>query len=842
MSGHMKNSITHFERYTTVGMTEGRQQRLTTTHAVRSRADFLYGLCVVLCAGCSGNSAQPPTTGAGASTSESGGTASAGARFAAGGTTSAGGAVALGGSAALGGSGVGGLPNSSGGVNSAGGSMPTGTTTAVGGQATSAGSTSGGASNTGGLSSVTGGKSAAIGGGSATGGVVTGGAAATGGAVSTGGAPVSGGQTSADASTPTGHCDDLVESDILQHWSAGAADNPPATTTLSILGTGQALMGQQALRAVTNAGFDFWLRYSYINPVAVTGYDELRFAIRSLNTTPNGWQGNFPVAVLEDAAGARQTFTPTTQLLNSDGAAWVPIRVPLASGNGWQASTASIDLSRLAAIEIHADTWDYGFTLDINALSFEQTGAVCPCPLSCSQHGQCAAGSYTCLCDLGYAGPDCSACADGYTAQPSGTCALTVDGTAQVWPNAFSTSNSDPWLMAHHDDITEIDPKVLVLNFANPATPTMANNLLNSIFAAFAEASRQQGYRDATALPQLHYQLTKLVDLRDGVNGRPAAPAGYAYDNSTLYPATGSRPATYDSSNPPSFGSFDYAALFSASFAQWYNYPDPNQAGQYLDLCTLVEQGALNEVWMVASQDKPDAVPAEVLETKPLYTATGNRVPSSAERCAGNGCFANNVPFCGRSLRIGFVNYNRGPGCFMESLSHGLEHAMNHQVAPALSEWFIPFASFDLDQRYGLPFSSWYELGCTTLPATPCLTYPTQTSAHVQRTNLNQTIDPFDAICGNVHYPPNGQHDYDINNSIAVQSSCENYGTHSGNAGADKLTVVTSDIWMGPYGTLAADCDGPFLVWWWQNMPGYQSGKTFTDGRPMKSVWPLLYY
>jgi hypothetical protein len=638
----------------------------------------------------------------------------------------------------------------------------------------------------------------------------------------------------------TGHCGDLIEADILARWTSGASDDPPASTTLSVLEAGSSLLGK-ALRAVTNSGFDFWLRYLYPAAVDVSTNDELRFAVRGLNQTPIGWQGNFPVVVLEDADSARATYSPTAQHLGTSGAAWDAVSVPLRGGPGWQVAGGPVDFTRLAAIEVHADTWDSGFTLDLDAMSFEQAGTSCPCPVACSQHGRCASESYACLCDLGYAGSDCSVCSAGFAAE-NGACALPVDGSASVWPNAYSKANSDAWLMVHHDEIAELRPRVIALNFANPATPTMANDLLNAIIGAFSEASRAQGYRDAQAKPQLLYQLVKLVDLRDGVGGRPAPPSGYPYDNSTLYPATGNRPLTYDAQNPPAFGSFDYASLFSSAFAPWYGYPNPDDPGQYLDLCTLVDRGEVHELWVVASGDKPDAGAAEVLETKPNYTATGNRVDASAERCAGNGCFDANVPFCGRSLRIGLVNYNRGPGCYVESLSHGLESAMNHRVAPGVSEWFARFAGFDLDQRYSLPFSSWYGLGCPTLPLTPCLSYPTPTSARIVEPDLNLTLDPFDAVCGNVHYPPNGQSDYDINNPAVVESSCSDFGRHSGANGADAVSQVTSDLWMLPYGTLAGDCDGPFLVWWWQNMPSYQSLKTFDDGRPMKSVWPFLYY
>jgi len=138
-----------------------------------------------------------------------------------------------------------------------------------------------------------------------------------------------------------------------------------------------------------------------------------------------------------------------------------------------------------------------------------------------------------------------------------------------------------------------------------------------------------------------------------------------------------------------------------------------------------------------------------------------------------------------------------------------------------------------------LPFGSWYGLGCAN---PPCLSYPSQTSVKIATPSLNRTIDPFDSICGNVHYPPNGQSDYDINNAATVQSSCAGFGLHAGAGGADASAAVKSSEWMTPYGGLAGDCDGPFLVWWWQNMPAFGAAKTFGDGRPMTSVWPFLYY
>jgi hypothetical protein len=123
----------------------------------------------------------------------------------------------------------------------------------------------------------------------------------------------------------------------------------------------------------------------------------------------------------------------------------------------------------------------------------------------------------------------------------------------------------------------------------------------------------------------------------------------------------------------PGVWGLDYAALFSDDFAKYYGFLDPNAPGHYLNLCQLVVSGKIHELWLVGSGDVPDANAAEVLESKQRYDAARNPLPGVFEKCAGNGCFDDDVPHCARSLRIGFVNYDRGPGCYLHSQGHALE-------------------------------------------------------------------------------------------------------------------------------------------------------------------------
>ena len=486
---------------------------------------------------------------------------------------------------------------------------------------------------------------------------------------------------------------------------------------------------------------------------------------------------------------------------------------------------------------------------------FDNLHFLADCPTACGAHGACNRSTLRCDCNLGWTGSACATCAAGFVMQ-AGACVPANGDSASVWPNQFSKASSDAWLVAHHDEIQTVKPNVLVLDFVNVSTPAADTARVNQIFAAHAEASRMQGFKNPAQPSQLQYQLAKFVDLRDGVNGRPAAPAGFAYQNSTLYPASASARSTS--------AGVDYSMFFGQAFANLYGYADPAQPGRFLTLCELVERGLVHELWVVASGDVPDAGMYEVLESKQRYLPSGEKIAGSFERCAGNGCFDTTVPVCSRSVRIGMVNYNRGPGCFMESLGHGMESALSGSRAPftyhdsiyaPIENWFVPFASFNLDTKYGLPYRNLYEVICPDVVGVGsfCFSYPTTTSLTISYPGTSITQNPWDAVCGSVHFSPNALGQYDIcgdgprigpcdpASSTSVSTSCMGYGRHGGPGGADQQQVVSGMNWT-QYDSLASDCDGAFLVWWEQNMPMFGSGQTFADGTRMKSVWPYLYY
>jgi len=434
-----------------------------------------------------------------------------------------------------------------------------------------------------------------------------------------------------------------------------------------------------------------------------------------------------------------------------------------------------------------------------------------------------------CLCDLGWGGTACNTCASDFVSS-GGSCVPPNDASFTTWPNASSSINGDAWLRAHHAEVTSLQPRLLVVNFANVSNATSVNNLITKIINGFAQGSRPRGYADAGATERMRYNLAKpVIDLRNGFNGNPAAPAGWPYQNSTLMPR--------ESPQQGSWG-FNYAELFSTTFAQYYGYEVAGSPGTYHTLCELIDTGKIHELWIVSSGDVPDVSVAEVLEKKQRYTATGNLIPGSFDRCAGNGCFDTDVPTCARSVKIGFVNYNRGPGCYLHSQGHGMETIGRTSTAvPALAKWFVPFGGFDFNTRYGLPFSSLYAASCTGLT---CFSYPTSSSAVFKSGSTTYNVPLYEPVCGNVHFPPNARDDYDHINSAQVLSSCQDFGRHSGPGGADAKTLVNNSTWA-LYSTYD-DCSGPFLVWWMQNMPQSGSGQTYADGSPMPGFWPFMFY
>jgi hypothetical protein len=336
-----------------------------------------------------------------------------------------------------------------------------------------------------------------------------------------------------------------------------------------------------------------------------------------------------------------------------------------------------------------------------------------------------------------------------------------------IWPNADSAVNSDPWLIANHDRIRSMRPRVLVVNFVHGLGERAARDRVERLRDVLRESSRWHGYRDPAAPPFLDYDIVGIVDLTE--------PRGTLDRNSARFPRTAD-----------GIG-FDYAALHDMRL----------HGGMTLD--RLTARGLVNEVWLLADHTERSA-PWETVEVKRAYDAE-LRPLARYEPYAGNSG-PHDAPWLGRSLRILFVNFDRGVGCAMESLGHSLERMATCGAIPYYERYFRDFAMLDL-----------YDTGLTRL------------------------TDPgYVAAGGNVHFMPNGRDDYDLDNPAPVLSTIESW-RQPGQVARPWTPAV-----LERYRALAPDCMGRWVVYWRQNMPGLDNAAIDDDGRPMRNWWPYLFY
>jgi hypothetical protein len=421
----------------------------------------------------------------------------------------------------------------------------------------------------------------------------------------------------------------------------------------------------------------------------------------------------------------------------------------------------------------------------------------------------------------------------------SATDAPSAQQATMVWPNPLSTKNSDPWIAQHHDQIAQMQPQVLVLDFVNafqPASgPVVAAGydiqatvvpLVQQHIDAFAVASQYRGYKDHGVPPFLRYQLKKIVDLRD---------------------ASG---AVNSSKMPVTNGSIDYGQLGTQAFGDAIGIGDPDRPGTNLTLCALFEKGIINEVWAMAadplrSTDPPTVTFDQVVETKQAYDA--NNAPVAGRlACTSSPCVDQALP-CSVTVRIYDFNPGRGPGCHLFVNGLVWQNYLGTGVLPAFAKVARAFFNDDFDQRFHAPFPSFSS---TCQPPPPdggaCIDWLSQTRAVSGSASAERfDFSPMSAGCGNVIFPPNATGISVQQGDVTVLTSCENYGLHNGAGGADMTTPYTNAIAATDYGGVsgvATDCGGSQPTYLLASMPGLGTTATATDGTPMKNWWVYLFY
>jgi hypothetical protein len=385
------------------------------------------------------------------------------------------------------------------------------------------------------------------------------------------------------------------------------------------------------------------------------------------------------------------------------------------------------------------------------------------------------------------------------------------------WPTAAHGANSDPWLVTHHQVITQMRPRILVLNFENAASASDVMAAAQWQASAIAEGSRYHGYADDSAQPFLQPQIAGLVDLTDH-----PPPSGWTNASSTLLPTT-------------STGEFDATALFTARFSNAYGFSDPSVPARWLSLCEIFEHGLVNEVWIEDGEAGIRRAPLNV-ERKQAYDEAGQPVTGMFVDDAGGGGTLDVA--CKVTVRMAHLDRARGPGCDLQVRGWGIEQMWD--ALPAEAADARAFLNADFDRRFGVAFHSFAEICDQAGDA--CVGYPdVMTAAGSYADGTGWRIAPFTQGCGSSRFPPNARARGDFSNPGAVSSRCQGFGLGGGTGGGDSYAPYTSAV-VAAQDRAFPDCGGGWQIYWRQSMPGAGNQAHGAGGRPLKNWWPFLYY
>lgn len=98
--------------------------------------------------------------------------------------------------------------------------------------------------------------------------------------------------------------------------------------------------------------------------------DTLIFWLKSINNTGYGFQ--FCHVVLGNNCGGYYKYTASASLiLNPTIGQWKEIKMPLTGGSPWNRTVhGNVSFAEISFVEIHADTWEFGFELWIDGVTF----------------------------------------------------------------------------------------------------------------------------------------------------------------------------------------------------------------------------------------------------------------------------------------------------------------------------------------------------------------------------------------------------------------------------------------------------------------------------------------
>ncbi|MCB2221486.1 MAG: right-handed parallel beta-helix repeat-containing protein [Bacteroidetes bacterium] len=135
------------------------------------------------------------------------------------------------------------------------------------------------------------------------------------------------------------------------------------------------LFGDASVHVSTGNGWDLGVMYrpdgDSLASWSFTDQDTLVFWLKSINNTGYGFQ--YCHVTLGNQCGGYFKYTASAiTILNPTIGSWQQIKMVLSGVSPWSRSAyGDISLSEISFIEIHADTWEYGFELWIDGVRFD---------------------------------------------------------------------------------------------------------------------------------------------------------------------------------------------------------------------------------------------------------------------------------------------------------------------------------------------------------------------------------------------------------------------------------------------------------------------------------------
>jgi len=162
---------------------------------------------------------------------------------------------------------------------------------------------------------------------------------------------------------------DLAEPPSL--WSVYASDG---RWTIAEWDSANVKSGAAALKVTTESGYDVMIQYwpggNEIGSWNLSAAQYLTVWFKASNVHPFQYNS----ICLGNESGGYFSYDAQASILSSAVGAWKQFTIPLAGDATWQrTSHGTVSLANISYVQIHADTWDSGFTLWIDGLSFGPT-------------------------------------------------------------------------------------------------------------------------------------------------------------------------------------------------------------------------------------------------------------------------------------------------------------------------------------------------------------------------------------------------------------------------------------------------------------------------------------